>query len=186
MALTVTVCGCHTGSEQDSSVLSGIPRAAEDLSSGEAAFDFELKTLGGETRRLSDFRGKVVLLNFWATWCSPCLEEMPALEELQSKFSTDEFVVVSIAVDAEKEIVESYVKEKQLKLVVLHDPTMKSIPKYKVDGFPESIFVDKEGKLLAVSDPISRETSVRILSDRPWANSDYAALVRQLINGGPA
>ena len=186
ISVAVLVAGCQRAEKKGTSVLKGLSGEIEDLNAGEAAYDFELKDVSGRKHKLSDYRGKLVLLNFWATWCTPCITEMPALETLQSRFDSERFVVLTISVDAELEVLEEFIANSNLELLVLHDPTMKAIAKYSVEGFPESVFVDAEGNLLAVKDPVSKTVAVRILSDRPWEDERYTALVKSLLNEGPA
>lgn len=178
--LACCLSGCPS-SQDKSSALGGLPLARDDLKSGEPARDFSLKDLSGTEHKLSDYRGKLVLLNFWATWCAPCIVEMPALQELQQRFPAEKFAVLTISVDAEREVLQKFIEESDLKLTVLHDPTMKTISHYHVEGFPESVFVGPDGRLVAVVDPLSGSKAVRILSDRPWNDTRYLALVKQLL-----
>ncbi len=110
--------------------------------------DFEFQDGYGKTVRLSDWRGKVVLLNLWATWCSPCREEMPSLDGLKQNFSKEPFDVVAISLDrgglAKPRKFYDDMRLKALELYI--DPTTKMMFKLKAVGLPATILIDKEGR----------------------------------------
>lgn len=114
---------------------------------GHPAPDFSLKSLDGKTVRLSDLRGKkVVLINFWATWCPPCRFEMPTMQQIYSEYKGKGFEILAINIepDATKEIRE-FMKELRLSFPVLLDPEMKVARKYRVFGLPVSVLIDRQG-----------------------------------------
>ena len=114
----------------------------------EALPDIRFLNGSGGAVSLASFRGKVVLLNVWATWCAPCREEMPALDRLQAALGSDKFQVVALAVD--KSAVEGARKFladiKTEKLEPFADPTAKEGTQLKVIGMPTSILIDAEGR----------------------------------------
>jgi peroxiredoxin len=112
--------------------------------------DFTLKDLSGKTWTFSELRGKVVLVNFWATWCPPCRKEMPDLETLYGRFSSKGLVVLGIS-DEEAAKVEPFIRERKVSFPVLLDPGRKVNEMFVVEGIPKSFVYDREGKLVAQS-----------------------------------
>jgi peroxiredoxin len=112
-----------------------------------AAEDFTLKTLDGGTFRLADQRGKVVLVNFWATWCPPCLEEMPAMQRLWAKHKDAGFVLVAVSLDADPKKVPPFTTAHNLTFTIALDPKMEVADKYGVRALPSSFVVDRDGVL---------------------------------------
>src|SRR6266481_5148603 len=112
--------------------------------------EFALKDLGGKTWTFSELRGKVVLVNFWATWCPPCRKEMPDLDALYNRFMDQGFVVVAIS-DEEAAKVTPFISECKITYPVLLDPGRKVNDAFVVDGIPKSFVYDREGKLVAQS-----------------------------------
>ena len=112
--------------------------------------EFLLKDLGGKTWTFSELRGKVVLVNFWATWCPPCRKEMPDLEALYEKFAAQGLVILGIS-DEEAGKVEPFIRERKVTFPVLLDPGRKVNEKFAVDGIPKTFIYDREGKLVAQS-----------------------------------
>ena len=109
---------------------------------------FALPDLSGKTVHLSDFKGRVVLLNFFATWCPPCREEMPSLEEAFQAKKDKGFVVLGIAGDTQgKEIVEPFMKDYGLTFPVLLDPENQVFKQYFVRGIPVTYLLDKYGRI---------------------------------------
>jgi cytochrome c biogenesis protein CcmG, thiol:disulfide interchange protein DsbE len=108
--------------------------------------DFALQDLEGSTLRLSDQRGKVVLINFWATWCGPCRAEMPVFEEYAA-LHPDEFVVLGINVDESPAVVRAFADELGLTFPILLDPGGEARTPYRVRGLPASFLVDQEGMI---------------------------------------
>ncbi len=112
--------------------------------------EFTLKDLGGKTWTFSELRGKVVLVNFWATWCPPCRKEMPDLETLYGRFGSKGLVVLGIS-DEEAAKVEPFIRERKVSFPVLLDPGRKVNEMFVVDGIPKSFVYDRDGKLVAQS-----------------------------------
>ena len=112
--------------------------------------EFTLTDLSGKTWTFSELRGKVVLVNFWATWCPPCRKEMPDLEALYGRFGAKGFVVLGIS-DEEATKVEPFIRERKISFPVLLDSGRKVNEMFVVEGIPKSFVYDREGKLVAQS-----------------------------------
>jgi peroxiredoxin len=112
--------------------------------------EFTLKDPSGKTWIFSELRGKVVLVNFWATWCPPCRKEMPDLETLYQRFRTKGFVVLGIS-DEEAAKVDPFIRERKVSFPVLLDPGRKVNEMFAVEGIPKSFVYDREGKLVSQS-----------------------------------
>jgi peroxiredoxin len=112
--------------------------------------DFTLTDLEGESWHLQDLRGKVVLVNFWATWCPPCRKEMPDLQALFDKYKGQGFVVLSIS-DEEAAKVKPFIEQQNITYPVMLDPGGKVHALYQVDGIPKSFVYDRDGNLVAQS-----------------------------------
>ncbi|MFH1746963.1 MAG: TlpA disulfide reductase family protein [Planctomycetota bacterium] len=130
------------------------PPTKPKLKVGDAAPDFEVKALDGRTLRLKDFRGKYVLLDFWATWCGPCLAKMPMLKALHKKFGEDErFVFIGLSLDSSKRDLKEYLARQELKWVQAWLGESKKTPvpgAYGVRGIPAMFLIGPDGKILAV------------------------------------
>jgi peroxiredoxin len=132
------------------------PQFAEAMATLEAAdqsrqkADFTLADLQGKAWHLRDLRGKVVLVNFWATWCPPCRKEMPDLQALYDKYKDEGLVVLAIS-DEDMAKVAPFIAERKIGYPVLLDPGRKVNGLFQVRGIPKSFVYDREGKLVAQS-----------------------------------
>ena len=134
------------------------------------AEDFTLSLADGSTFRLADHRGRVVLINFWATWCPPCREEMPSLERLHRQHKAQGLVLVAVSLDADTALVPPYVKTAKLTFPIALDPKAETGNKYGVRALPSSFVVDRKGTLTALA-----------LGPRAWDNDAAHSLVEALI-----
>ena len=112
--------------------------------------DFTLTDLQGKNWHLRDLQGKVVLVNFWATWCPPCRKEMPDLQSLYDKYKDQGFLVLAIS-DEETAKVSPFIAERKISYPVLLDPGRKVNDTFVVEGIPKSFVYDRNGKLVAQS-----------------------------------
>jgi peroxiredoxin len=112
--------------------------------------DFTLSDLQGKSWHLRELKGKVVLVNFWATWCPPCRKEMPDLQALYDNYKDQGFVVLSIS-DEESAKVAPFIAERKISYPVLLDPGRKVNEAFVVEGIPKSFVYDRDGKLVAQS-----------------------------------
>lgn len=113
---------------------------------GSPAPDFELLSVDGEPVKLSDFEGKPVLVNFWATWCGPCRLEMPIFQKYHNNYG-DKFTILAINAGESIEDVSSFASEQELDLPILLDRTGEVEDLFKVRGLPSTFFIDEEGDI---------------------------------------
>jgi peroxiredoxin len=124
-------------------------RQGPALTRGMAAPEFTLPDLHGQQHTLSGLRGKVAVLNFWATWCPPCVEEMPSLDGLHKALAPEGLVVLGISVDEDASALRRFVQERGIGLTVLHDPGgRQAATAYGVRGFPETVVVGPDGLVI--------------------------------------
>ena len=147
----------------------------EPLVVGKVAPDFLLPDLNDKQLRLSDYRGKVVFLNFWATWCKPCREEMPSMEVLFKNFEKDGLVILAVSIDrvTTKKEIPPFVKGLNLTFPVLVDSWGQTDKRYKLMGVPETYIIDQQG--------ILRE---KIIGPRDWTRLDNLKMLTQLLKVG--
>jgi thiol-disulfide isomerase/thioredoxin len=100
--------------------------------------------------RLQDFRGSVVLLNFWASWCPPCRAEMPSMERLNSELKGSDFVMVAVNVQEDPSLIKSFLREYELDFPIYMDPDGSAAREIGVTGLPTSILIDRKGRAFAV------------------------------------
>jgi peroxiredoxin len=137
----------------------------------QAAKEFSVPTPDGGTLRLADLRGQVVFLNFWATWCPPCLEEMPSMERLHRRYGEQGLVVLAVSVDVEgARVVVPFLKEHGLTFPVGLDPRMSLAERYGVRALPSTFLVDREGRLAGMA-----------LGPRQWDGTAAYALIESLL-----
>lgn len=137
------------------------------------AKDFELVSLDGQRYQLSALRGQVVLLNFWSTWCGPCLAEMPELVRLYQKRHEAGLEILAISIDEDKSKVAQFVSEHKLPFPVLLDNQVGSL--YGVGGIPDNFFIDRAGNL-----------RYRHVGFGPGSETEVAAVVEELLTSPPA
>ncbi len=117
---------------------------------GQVAPDFELQSLEGKNVKLSDFRGKAVLLNFWATWCGPCKIEMPWFVELQKEYGPQGFQIVGVAMDdASTEDIAKFARQMRVNYPILLGKEAVGESYGGVGVLPTTFFIDRDGKLVA-------------------------------------
>ena len=134
------------------------------------AQNFVLKDLNGNLVRLDDFRGTVVFLNFWATWCPPCRVEMPSMEKLYKEFKNKKFIILAVDMQEGSETVRKFKEKFKLSFPILLDEDGVVASYYGVRGIPATYFIDREGYLYAVA-----------MGARDWASEDALELIRHLL-----
>jgi len=133
------------------------------------AEDFSLNTPGSGKFRLFDHHGQVVLINFWATWCPPCLEEMPAMERLYRQHRDGGFTLVAVSVDADSKLVAPFLTARKFSFPVALDPSMHMANTYGVRALPSSFIVARDGTLAALA-----------IGPRHWDNDAAHSLIEGL------
>lgn len=152
--------------------LLGSPDVAPPLGRGAAAPDFSLPRIGGDAMTLDELRGQVVLVNFWATWCKPCEDEMPAMERLYQALRGEGLELVAISVDDEASIVEAFGERLALTFPLLLDADKDVAEAYQTFRFPESFLIDREGMVVE-----------RYIGPKEWDAQAYQDRIRRLLQG---
>ncbi|ACL71644.1 peroxiredoxin-like protein [Thioalkalivibrio sulfidiphilus HL-EbGr7] len=109
--------------------------------------DFTLKSASGENLRLSDFRGQVVLLNFWATWCAPCRQEMPPLNALHERYQRLGFVVLGVSIDDDPRVAARMAQQLSVSYPILFDTDKRISRLYEVRAMPSTYLIDRDGRV---------------------------------------
>ena len=128
--LLLWLCGCYSNSRP--------------LRIGSVAPDFTVQD-GHNKVTLSQFRGQVVVLNFWATWCPPCVEEMPSLVDMQRRMKAKGVTVLAVSVDVDENAYRQFIKDHNVNLLTARDPDQKSSGLYGTFKFPETYVIDRNG-----------------------------------------
>ena len=153
---------------KDSLNLSGSP----GLVKGVPAPNFILPDLDGKMVSLSDYKGKVVFLNIWATWCPPCVEEMPSMEKLYQELKGEPFEILAVNIDASgAKAVLPFMTENKLSFPALMDPKGDIKSLYQTTGVPESFIIDEEGIIVE-----------KIMGPRDWDSPKAIGYFQNLIN----
>jgi len=127
-------------------LLLAVPAAASN-SNGPAP-DFALPALGGDQVSLSSYKGQVVMINFWATWCGPCRQEMPLLEGIYKKYKPMGFTMIGVNVEPDSKAAEEWLaKHSPVSFPVAFDTDSKVSKMYKVNGMPNSVIIDRKGNV---------------------------------------
>lgn len=113
------------------------------------AEDFKLKDLNGKEVSLSDFRGKNVYLNFWATWCPPCKAEMPDIEKLYQETKDSDLVILAVNLGEDDPTVKAFIEENKYNFRVLLDSKQNVAAKYNINAIPASFFINKDGTIIS-------------------------------------
>ncbi|MBE9531507.1 MAG: TlpA family protein disulfide reductase [Proteobacteria bacterium] len=142
---------------------------------GSSSLDFTLPDLEGKQVNFSEYKGKVIFLNFWATWCEPCKEEMPSMQILYDTFKRRDFVVVAVSVDSGKVgVVKEFVDDHKLTFPVLHDRRGKVKESYKTTGVPETFIIDQNGII-----------AEKVWGTRNWDDPHAIRTILSLLDNGP-
>ncbi len=166
MFTVVLVTGCENGPEEST-------RSAPGGVLNQLAPDFTLADMQGNQVTLSQFRGKVVLLNFWATWCPPCREEMPSMEQLHQRYKDQGLVMLAVNVEEDGyQAVSRFLEGKNYTFPILLDRENNVQNAYKVFRFPETFVIDKNGIIVE-----------KLIGGRDWMSGKAYALVNFLMGG---
>jgi len=147
------------------------PVARPRVEKGVVAPDFTFPDLNGNMVSLADFRGKVVFLNIWATWCPSCVEEMPSMEKLYQEMRGEDFEILAVSIDVQgAKIVTPFMEKYKLSFPALIDSHGRIKSLYQTTGVPETFIIDKEGIIVQ-----------KFIGPRDWSSADAFRYFRSLL-----
>lgn len=144
------------------------------LPAGTQAAPFELAGLDGNIVKSSELAGKVVLVNFWATWCGPCKEEMPSLARLEKQLDPAHFALVTVTTDLQRQGIKQFLSQLGVSLPVLFDEDHEVSRTFMVRGLPTTVLIAPDGALLA-----------RAVGPRAWDSSETVTMLQQMMERKP-
>jgi thiol-disulfide isomerase/thioredoxin len=142
----------------------------QPIQAGTESIDFELETLAGGTRSLNSFKGKVVFLNFWATWCGPCRQEMPSMERLYQRLKGKGLEIVAVNLHEDKATVQKFIDEYKLTFPVLLDKNGRVGSTYGTRSIPTTYIIDRKGFVVAGT-----------IGTREWDSDEYVRFFERLL-----
>lgn len=134
---------------------------------GDRAPNFKIVTDGGRTLSRSDFGGKVLVLNFWATWCPPCIEELPTLSAMQQQLAGDGVVVLAVSVDKNEKTYKEFLQRAKVSFLTAHDPQADISAGYGTFKYPETYIINREGKVVE-----------KFISNQNWTDPQIIQQIR--------
>ena len=138
---------------------------------GTIAGDFETELLDGDKFQLSQHDDKIIVLDFWATWCGPCVEEMPSMEKLHQQLKGEDFEILAVSIDKNgAEAVLPFIKKHKLSFTALVDAKETLRHKYQTTGVPETFIIDRNGIIVE-----------KVIGPRDWATPDAIGFLQNLI-----
>ncbi len=140
------------------------------VNAGDAAPEFTVVTDDGRTVRRSDFGGKLLVLNFWATWCEPCIAEIPTLDAFQRTFAKQGVVVLGVSIDRNEKLYRRFLERARLSFATTRDPEENISARYGTYQWPETYIIDRSGKVIE-----------KVISNRNWMDPEFLARVRSLL-----
>lgn len=153
------------------------------MNPGDRAPDIDQVTARDGHFSLDDERGKVVLVHFWATWCGPCVTELPVLQTLYGDLKDEGLSIVGIAVDDDPSEVRRFLIRNHIEFPVVLDGESKLKRKFRVTGMPESFLIDRDGKIAMFPDPENGIPVVRVVGPRVWTTPVARKLMRDQLSG---
>ena len=149
-------------------------KSYEPIVAGSTVIDFTLPDMNGRQVSLKDYRGKVVFLNFWETWCKPCEDELPSMQQLHQTLKGQPFEILAVSIDSDTEPVKKFISAYGLTFTVLHDRNGKIKDQYKTTGVPETFIIDQNGVV-----------AEKVMGPRNWALTSSITSVVELLKYGP-
>ncbi|MEN6532756.1 MAG: TlpA disulfide reductase family protein [Bryobacteraceae bacterium] len=137
---------------------------------GDTAPDFTVSTEGGRTVTRSNFGGKLLVLNFWATWCPPCIEELPSLDEFQRRLAADGVVVLGVSVDRSETAYRQFLQKARVSFLTARDPSASISASYGTFRYPETYIIDGSGKVV-----------LKHIGPQNWADERFVREIRSLL-----
>jgi cytochrome c biogenesis protein CcmG/thiol:disulfide interchange protein DsbE len=137
---------------------------------GDAAPDFSVTADNGHTVSLNSFGGKVLVLNFWATWCATCMEELPSLDQFQRELASSGVVVLGVSVDKDEKAYKRFLSRVNVAFLTTRDPDNKINAEYGTFKFPETYIINRDGKVLS-----------KIISATNWTDDKMMTYVKSLL-----
>jgi cytochrome c biogenesis protein CcmG, thiol:disulfide interchange protein DsbE len=144
-------------------------RQGESSIAGKTAENIPLE-IDGKSEHLSDFRGKVVVLNFWATWCPPCVEETPSLIELNKRIANRNAVVLGVSVDEDSAAYQKFIQDHGINFLTSRDASKKSAQDYGTVMYPETYIIDRHGKIAR-----------KVIGPQDWNSAEMVAYFDSLL-----
>jgi len=138
--------------------------------------DFSLEGLNVKKVQLSVLKGNVIFLNFWATWCDPCKDEMPSMEALYQHYKERDFVLLAISVDERNpEPARKFIQKHRYRFPVLLDPAGKTLDLFEIHRIPATVIIDKKGRMIG-----------KAIGPRDWSAPEVFSLIDQMLGDRPS
>jgi peroxiredoxin len=144
----------------------GCDRGAHPAQTGQLAPDFTVSD-GVTTIHLASYRGQIVVLNFWATWCPPCVEEMPSLIELHHE--RPDLAILAVSIDEDPDAYRRFILRRHVDLINVRDPAQKAAKLFHTEGWPETYIIDRQGVIRR-----------KIVGDPDWSNPEIRAYLKSI------